>query len=216
MTEKFARDADISPSWRNNPAIPVTAEKFRPVQEAGHRPRSAALASAARIKASIRRGLSRSAQVNRTTSYPVAQPVLADLLGGQGLTLLQAGVLHEPVELDDDSVTDEEVRPGEDGPTVVGHPDLGARAVSEIGEEQPGATLPDGLACRVALADPPLSADGLAWRPREVEHGLGDLLGGGAPARQGRVGRHDEGHPPLAHGHLGQGGRGGDPCGIRR
>jgi hypothetical protein len=43
-----------------------------------------------------------------------------------------------------------------------------------------------------------------------VEHGLGDLLAGGAPARQGRVGRHDEGHPAFAHGHLGQGGRGGD------
>jgi hypothetical protein len=82
--------------------------------------------------------------------------------------------------------------------------------VSEVGEEEPGATLPDGLACRVALGDPPLSADSLAWRPREVEHGLGDLLAGGAPARQGRVGRHDEGHPAFAHGHLGQGGRGGD------
>ena len=54
MAEKFARDGDISPSRRNNPVIPVTAEKLRPRQEAGRRPRAAALASAARIKASTR------------------------------------------------------------------------------------------------------------------------------------------------------------------
>ncbi len=101
--------------------------------------------------------------------------------------------------------SDEEVDSGDDRAGPVCHPHLTARGMAEVGQQQAGAGLADGLAQGIALAQPPCRTHALAGGPRELCDEGDDLVELHPALRQARSAATTAGTRPFPQGDLGEG-----------
>ena len=76
-------------------------------------------------------------------------------------------------------------------------PHLAARRMAEVGQQQAGAGLADGLARGIALVKPPCRTHALTWGPREPHDEGDDLVELDPALGQRSIGRDDRRDAPF-------------------